>query len=804
MYQGLTTAQAQEAVRLGLSNIGVDNTARTTGQIIRDNVLTYFNLIFAVLTVLLVLAGSYRSLTFLPVVIANTLIGIIQQLRAKKTLDRLAVLNQPVTLAIRDGAECRVPSEQLVKDDLIVLKEGNQIPADAVVLDGEVAVNESLLTGEADEIEKTPGSELMSGSFVVNGRCRARLTKVGMDSYINRLSMKAKQMKAGEQSEMVRSINRFVIAAGIAIIPVGGLLLYQSFSRNLSFTDSVVSMVAAVVGMIPEGLYLLVSVTLVMSAMRLARNKVMLHDMKSTETLARVDILCVDKTGTITENRMRVTDAFLPGGVTDEQAYARAQSLIASYAAALPDDNATMQAVRESFQTGSRRRASDILPFSSKRKYSAVTFDTETYVLGAPDIILRGHYETVRAQIEEHAAKGLRVVALARVTGPCAGAQALRDGIGTQTEPVLFILLENPLRTGAEETFRFFGQQGVGIRVISGDNPLTVSKVALRAGIPGAEHFVDASALESDEELDQAIRETIVFGRVTPEMKQRIIRALKRAGHTVAMTGDGVNDILAMKDADCSVAMAAGSDAAVQAAQVVLLDSDFSRMPHIVAEGRRDINNVERSASLFLVKNLFSLLLSVYTIASVRSYPLEPSQISLVSMFNIGVPAFFLAMEPNTKRVGAHFMRRVLIKAMPAALTAFIAIAAMVVFGEEFLVSGEDISIASTYLLAIVGFMILFRISAPLNRYRTVVITACIAGIVLFSFVLGDLYAVSMVSKRCLMLFAVFAIATEPIMRYLTMLGEKAEQRFTREDGKARKISHRRRVKDIARNTGGE
>ncbi|MBQ4417479.1 MAG: HAD-IC family P-type ATPase, partial [Butyrivibrio sp.] len=427
---------------------------------------------------------------------------------------------------------------------------------------------------------------------------------------------------------------------------------------------------------------------------------------------------------------------------------------------------------------------------------SGVTFDDGTYVLGAPDIILRDVYGTYRDRIEEHAAKGLRVVALARVISPASGAQALSDSTGMQAEPVLFVLLENPLRTGAEETFRFFGKQGVGIRVISGDNPLTVSKIAQRAGIPGAEHFIDASAIESDVELDQAIRETIVFGRVTPEMKQRIIRALKRAGHTVAMTGDGVNDILAMKDADCSVAMAAGSDAAVQAAQVVLLDSDFSRMPHIVAEGRRDINNVERSASLFLVKNLFSLLLSVYTIASVRSYPLEPSQISLVSMFNIGVPAFFLAMEPNTKRVGSHFMRRVLIKAMPAALTAFIAIAAMVVFGEEFLVSGEDISIASTYLLAIVGFMILFRISAPLNRYRTIVITACIAGIILFSFVLGDLYAVSMVSKRCLMLFAVFAIATEPLMRYLTMLSEKAEQVFARDDGEARKMPRGKRVKD--------
>ncbi|MBR0163445.1 MAG: HAD-IC family P-type ATPase [Lachnospiraceae bacterium] len=775
---GLTTAQAQENMRLGYANISVDNTARTTAQIIRDNVLTYFNGIFLILAILLIVAGSFRSLTFLPVVIANTLIGIIQQLRAKKTLDRLAVLNQPTCIAYRDGQQVTLPTNALVLHDVIVLKEGSQIPADAQVIDGEVAVNEALLTGEADEIEKKQGAQLMSGSFVVNGACTAQLTHVGADSYINRLSMKAKEMKSHEQSEMVKSINRFVIMAGIAIIPIGCALFFQSITRGFSFSESVVSMVAAVIGMIPEGLYLLVSITLVLSAVRLARNQVMLHDMKSTETLARVDTLCVDKTGTITENRMVLTDVIVPEGTEENAQKNLASSVLPGYLAALPDDNATMRALREHFANGVRTRATDKLPFSSKRKYSAVSFEGACFVMGAPEILLRAQYETYRAQIERHAASGLRVIALCGVQKKEGGVPKASEVTGPELfslTPVVFLTLQNPLRQGAEETFRYFEKQGVEIRVISGDNPVTVSEVALRAGIPGAERYVDTSLLQDEAAVRQAVEDNIVFGRVTPEMKQIIIKTLQAQGRTVAMTGDGVNDILAMKDADCSIAMAAGSDAAVQAAQVVLLDSDFSRMPHIVAEGRRDINNVERSATLFLVKNLFSLLLSVYTIISVRTYPLQPTQISLISMFNIGAPAFFLAMEPNHRRITGHFMMRVLLKAMPAALTDFAAIAAMVVFGEVFLVPRDEIGVASTYLLAIVGFMILIRISRPLNRYRVIVIAGCLVGIMLFSYVLSDLYAVSMISKRCMMLFVVFAIATEPMMRYLTLAFGKLE-----------------------------
>ncbi|MBQ6735852.1 MAG: HAD-IC family P-type ATPase [Lachnospiraceae bacterium] len=804
---GLTTAQAQEQMRLGNSNISVDNTAKTTKQIVRENLLTYFNLIFLVLAILVIIAGSFKSLTFLPVVIANTLIGIVQQVRAKKVLDELAVLNQPTASVFRDGELRTLPTTSLVKGDVIHLKEGRQIPADAVVLEGEVAVNEALLTGEADEIEKHPDSGLMSGSFVVNGECTALLTAVGYDSYINQLSLKAKQMKAGEQSEMVRSINRFVLMAGIAIIPVGIALFVQGMRTGYGFSESVVRMVAAVIGMIPEGLYLLVSITLVLSAVRLARNKVMLHDMKSTETLARVDTLCVDKTGTITENRMEVVDVVLPvrAGDVSPPAEISGQTtrIMTSYLSALPDDNATMQALRVRFASQGHKTPLDKMPFSSRRKYSAVSFEEGTFVLGAPDILLKDTYDQYREQIDSYATQGLRVLTLAEVSrgGRSVPASELKTLDGVTVTPLLFVLLQNPLRAGASETFSYFDQQGVEVRVISGDNPVTVSEVALRAGIKGAEHYVDASVLAQMDppEQQKTIAETIVFGRVTPEMKQTIIKTLKSQGRTVAMTGDGVNDILAMKDADCSIAMAAGSDAAVQAAQVVLLDSDFSRMPAIVAEGRRDINNVERSATLFLVKNIFSLLLSVFTIVSVRVYPLQPTQISLISLFNIGAPAFLLALEGNPKRIAGHFMTRVLTKAMPAAITDFIAIAALVVFGEVFLVPADEISVASTYLLAIVGFMILVKISQPMNRYRAAVLVICVVGIISFSFLLSDLYAISMVSYRCGLLFVVFAIATEPMMRYLGRLFALIGDRLTGDYVK-RERPERARPKRVVRN----
>ena len=790
---GLSTAEAKELYRQGKGNIKIDNTAKTTSEIIKENVFTYFNLIFLIMAVLLILSGAWNSLTFLPVIICNSLIGIFQELKAKKILDKLSIINQTTVTVIRDGSEDFVSVDKLVLGDVVVLSAGSQICADAEVISGEIGVNEALLTGEADEIVKKNGDVLMSGSFVVSGRCLAKLTKVGADSYISKLILKAKKLPSTEQSEMVRSINRIVVFAGIVIIPIGIALFAQSFLiQGNSFSETVPSVVAALIGMIPEGLYLLLSITLGLSTVRLAKNNVMLHDMRSIETLARVDTICVDKTGTITDNSMLVADAVLADNKVDSDGAIKAQMchLVSEYISCVPDDNITMHALEEYFNYPSGRTCISFHSFSSKYKYSSVQFDDATYVLGAPEFVLGASFDEYKDIIKYYASKGLRVLCFAQYFGGADNTPVLdkeKDNLslavpnesleGALTEPLLFILLQNPIRENAKETFEYFKKQGVNIKVISGDSPVTVSEVAKNAGIAGAEKYVDASKLD-DTEIPGAVKDNTVFGRVSPEQKQKIVRALKKSGHTVAMTGDGVNDILAMKDADCSIAMAAGSEAAIQASQVVLLDSDFSRMPKIVAEGRRNINNIERTATLFLVKNIFSFLLAVFSIINVWVYPLQPSQITMVSLFNIGIPGFFLAMEPNNKRIEGHFLVKVLLKAMPAALTDFFAIAALVVFSNTFGVNGEDVSVASTFLLAIVGFIILANISLPINLYRIKVIAGCIMGMIVATLFFNNLFSISYVSLECVMLFVLFAIATEPFMRYLTMLFTYIEKRY--------------------------
>ena len=731
-------------------------------DIVRKNVFTYFNAIFFGLAVLLLIAGSYKSLTFLPVVVANTLIGIFQQIRAKRILDRLTLISQSSYQLSRDGQTLRLPTDELQKGDLLCLAEGQQIPADAEVAEGKLLVNEALLTGESDEIEKLPGAGLLSGSFVVAGSCRARLTRVGAESYASGLTEKAREMKE-KPSEMIRDIDLIVKIAGIAILPVGITLLLQGMLANRqSFQAAVVSMVGAVIGMIPEGLYLLVTLALALSAARLARNQVLLHDMKSTETLARVDVLCVDKTGTITTGEMRVAEAFVPAG-TPEDSLPAARQALAAYLASMTDANATARALRAFCPGGKPMAASSVTPFSSKLKYSELSAPQGVYRLGAPDFVLgQEGLAPFRGQLEARAARGGRVLVFA-------------ENRGAGFRPLLFLNLENGLRPNVKETFRYLAEQEVKVLVLSGDDPLTVSAVAQAAEIPGAEHYADASALPTDAALAQALKTCTVFGRVRPEQKKKIVEALKAQGARVAMTGDGVNDILAMKEADCSIAMGAGSDAARQAAQVVLLDSDFSHMRQIIAEGRRDINNLTRSATLFLYKNVFSLLLAIFSIINTFTYPLQPSQISLVSMFNIGVPAFLLALEPNERRQHGRFLRITLIRSLPAALTSFAVIASLVVFGKTFSISESDIGVASTFLLSAVGFMILIRLCRPANFYRWAILAACIAGFLLCAVFASSLFSIGRISTHCLMLAAVFAVAQESLMRNLTALFEKKD-----------------------------
>ena len=762
---GLTAQQVQEHRMHGWTNQPVDPPSKTTKEIIQENVFTYFNLIFLVLAVLLCLVGSFRDLTFLPVIVLNTLIGIIQETRAKKVLDNLTMLNAPHAMVIRDGKKSQINAEDLVVDDIVIFEAGNQVCADAEVCAGEVQVNESLLTGESDEITKRKGDQLMSGSFIVSGQCHARLDKVGADSYISRLTLEAKAMQNTEQSEMIRSLDKLVKWVGVAIIPIGIILFIQAFVfQGEGFRSSVTSMIAAVIGMIPEGLYLLASVALAVSSIRLAQKKVLLHDMKCIETLARVNVLCVDKTGTITENTMEVQDV-IPTKEYEEGELRPLSELLGDFTAAQSSDNITMEAMKRYFKIASGKKAVAKTGFSSASKYSSVTFEEASYVLGAPEFVLKEQYENYEEAISAHASKGARVLVFGTAKEEPDG-KPLKEAV----TPLAYVLLANPIRQEAKETFTYFAEQGVEVKVISGDNPLTVSEVAKEAGIAGAERYVDASTLHTEEEMRAAVLNNAVFGRVTPNQKRKFVQILKEEGKTVAMTGDGVNDVLALKDADCSIAMASGSDAAAQASQLVLLESDFSCMPEVVLEGRRVVNNIQRSASLFLVKNIFSFLLSMVSFGFMFTYPLEPSQISLISMFTIGVPAFFLALEPNKNIIKGHFLTNVFLKALPAALTDVLAVGALVIFGRTFGVSSADISTAATMLLSIVGFMILYTISAPMNVLRGVILGGCIVGLLFCSIFLNDLFAITGMTTKCVMLFVVFAIATEPVLRYLTWL----------------------------------
>lgn len=762
---GLSAEQVKRRFAQGENNYKVESSTLSVSEIVRSNVCTYFNLVFAVIAVLLAIVGAWSDMLFLPIIVANTCIGIIQEVHSKKVLDKLSILNAPHAVVIRDGKRQEIPADQLVLDDIVEFSAGSQIPADAKVVSGELQVNESLITGESDEIEKREGDSLLSGSFVVSGKACARLEKVGKDSYISKLTLQATKSKKGEQSEMIRSLNYLIMVMGIIIIPIGIALFVQSFIYNEgTFHDSITGMVAAIIGMIPEGLYLLTSVALAVSSVRLAQKKVLIHDMKCIETLARVNVLCVDKTGTITEPGMHVYDF----SVLDGADQLEISQLLADFVAAQEKDNATMEALKAHFSNGSGMRAREVYSFSSETKYSgAVMNDGKSYVIGAPEFVLRGQFAQYQEQIATYSSKGYRVLVFAQYEGTLD-----RKPLTEPVLPLCFVMLANPIRKGAKETFTYFAENDVDIKVISGDNPLTVSVIAAEAGIVGAERFVDASTLKEKEDYYRAVEEYTVFGRVTPSQKRMLVQALKEHKKTVAMTGDGVNDVLALKDADCSVAMASGSEAASNVAQLVLLDSDFSRMPSVVAEGRRVVNNIERTAALYIVKNIFSMLLAIFSVILMLDYPLEPSQVSLISMFTIGIPSFVLALEPNKDLIRGHFLTNVLVRALPAGLTDFIVVSGLVIFCREFQVDLDCLSTSCTILVAIVGFMILHRIARPMNTGHIVMLVGVIAGWILCMLFGGSFFGITGISKQCEMLMVIFAIITEPVLRYLSLIVE--------------------------------
>ena len=761
--KGLKHKEVEEKIKQGKSNKVKIKTNESILKILRKNIFTYFNFIFLILTILLITSHSYRNLTFLGIIITNILIGIIQQIRSKITLDKLSLLDKNKYTVIRDGKEEEIDSDNLVEGDFIILEAGKQIPADAEVVSGKIYVNESLLTGEQNEIEKNINSNIMSGSFVISGRAVVKLTNVGDESFSAKIMKESKKIKE-TKSEMISAIDNIVKFAGIIIIPIGILLFIESYVVNgSSYGESVNSMVSALLGMIPEGLYLLTTVALALSSMRLAQNKILLHDMKSIESLARVDVLCVDKTGTITNNTMKVLDIFDKNGnsLIDKKEDLK---ILAKYINTIEDKNITIDAIKEQLYGVSTEKLSNIEKenFNSKNKFSFIKIDENvTYKLGAPEILLNKEYEEL---VNKRTKNGERLIAFVEIKND-------------ETIPILFISLKNEIRKNAKEIFEFFDNRKVQIRVISGDNPITVSSIAKQAGIKGYEKYIDCRELKNYVDIQKAVKKYMIFGRVNPEQKRQIIKALKEQGLKVAMTGDGVNDILAMKEADCSIAIGSGSDAARGTAQVVLLDSDFGKMRNIVYEGRKNINNITRSASLFTYKNIFSLLLSIYSIIFAMQYPLEPNQVSLGSAFTIGIPAFLLTFEENQKKQqNGNFMRKVFTNSLPAAITSFLAIVAMVKFSDLFNVGVKEITTACSYLFFTGGFLILYKIIRPLNKYRTSVMFLCILGIILTINIMPNFFAIKEISERSAILVTLFAIAEFSVIRWVTLILDKYEK----------------------------
>lgn len=764
---GLTNREVEEKIALGKVNKINFETSESISTIIKKNIFTYFNAIFMILAILVTFAGAFRNLTFLIVVTINVLIGIFQQIRSKMVLDKLSLLDKCKYSIIRDNKEIIVYSDELVEGDYVKLSSGNQVPADGVLVDGKLFVNESLLTGEQDEREKMVNSNLLSGSFVVSGSAIVKLTNVGDESYSSKIMKESKKIKENK-TEMIKAIDRIVLVAGIVIIPIGLLLFGESYFVNkFSYSESVVRMVSALIGMIPEGLYLLTTVALALSAMRLAEKNVLLHDMKSIESLARTDVLCIDKTGTITTNMMDVMDIFDENEVSylDKKKDKKLLEL-ANYVNSINDNNATINALREYLKNISKQKLNMLKyeNFNSKNKYSYIKISENiTYKLGAPDVLLNKDYNHL---ISKRIINGERIIVFVKEEN-------------NECTPILFISLKNEIRKNAREIIKFFNDREVEIRVISGDNPVTVSSIAKEVGIKNYDLFVDCSLLKTRDELKNAVDKYKIFGRVSPEQKREIIKLIKENGLKVAMTGDGVNDILAMKEADCSIAMGNGSDAAREAAQVVLLDSDFGNMRNIVYEGRKNINNITRSASLFTYKNIFSLLLSIYAIIFTIAYPLEPNQVSLGSAFTIGIPAFFLTFEENQKKQqNDEFWKNIFLKSLPSAIISFLAIVCMVKCSVIFDINSNDLTTACSYLFFTGGFIILYKCAKPLNKYRTIVFIGCILGMIITINMIPDFFSIRSISLKAAILVIVFALLEVFVARETLLLFNKGKEFF--------------------------
>ena len=762
--QGLSAAEVAERVARGEANADAGVKTRSIRQIVRENTLTLFNAINVVLAVFVLVTGSYKNMLFMVVIVCNTLIGIVQEIRSKRTTDRLSIVASSQATVLRDGAPTELPLDQLVRDDVIELSRGDQIPADAVVVRGMCDVNESLLTGESKLVKKRAGDELMSGSFVNAGTVWARVVHVGAENYAAKISAEAKQHKA-VNSEIMNSLNGIIKFVSFIIFPLGALLFArQHFLTGTAVNEAILSTVSALVGMIPEGLILLTSTVLAVAVVRLAKSRVLVQQLYCIETLARVDTLCLDKTGTITTGKMEVAAVEPVADVSNEAV----DTAFASIARADEDPNDTALAIVEHYAASGVPvlRATRTVPFSSDKKWSGAAFeDGSAYVMGAGQFILGERFSEVAKQGDALAADA-RVLLLARVDG------FTEDGdIEGAPRPLGFIAIHDQIRATAAQTVRYFKEQGVDLKVISGDDPRTVSGIAAKVGVPRAEDYVDATTLITVDDIAAAIERYSVFGRVKPEQKKAFVVALQAKGHIVAMTGDGVNDTLALKQADCSVAMAAGSDAARNVAQLVLVDNDFAAMPKVVAEGRRSINNLQRSASLFLVKTLLSMTLAVLFIFLPWQYPFQPIQMTLISAFTIGLPSFVLALEPNKDRIKGRFLENVIVKSIPGAICAVLTILIVNVVGYNVLhIDYAHVSTLCVLLTAWIGALLIIRLSVPFTPIRVALLVVVVGGTVLGATLLHGLFGIEPFTLAMTVLFIILALCTAVLFQVLFRL----------------------------------
>lgn len=768
---GLTSLEVEKRKNEGKVNISSNLKTKSVKRIFYDNIVTLFNLINVVLFIALLLVGSYKNILFMGVVLTNIAIGVFQEIRSKRSVDKLSILSERKISVLRDGKECEISREDIVLDDVIVLSRGSQVPADCILVRGECKANESLLTGESDLIQKKVNDEMLSGSFVSSGKCFAKVTKVGADCYAAKINNEAKYIKK-VNSKILKSFNFIIKLCTFVMFPIGVFFFINQFGiENGNIQQAVISTVAALIGMIPKGMILLTSSVLAVSIIRLSKSKVLVQEMYCIETLARVDVLCLDKTGTLTADSMNVTDVISFGSSEDEIKIA-----LSSVVNASEEINATLDAIESYTKNVNPIKATSFSQFSSETKWSGGSFENgKTYIFGAAEFVFKNKekYKNVFDKIDE-ISQTVRILTLSVSNGKISNSELPDD-----LQPMALILIKDKLRDNVNETIDYFKKQGVTLKVISGDSVKTVQNIAKEVGIEGAENAVDMSTVTSDEQLKEAAESCNVFGRVTPAQKKSLVLALQEKGHSVAMTGDGVNDVLALKEADCSVAMASGSDAARNVSQLILVNNDFASMPSVVAEGRRTINNIEQSSALYLVKTIYSVILSILFIFFNSQYPFEPIQLTLIGAFTVAIPSFVLALQPNDNRIKGNFTAKIFAHAIPSAVCVILNIILIISMGSFFGVSNSDeLSTLCVYLTALSCFLLVVRLSLPINLLRGVMLAVSISGVVLGSLFFSGLFSVVPLSAQGLIMLAVLAVVTLILFNVMYNINRQIIKKF--------------------------